>query len=194
MALGLVGVETDPDAVLAGAGWPATHGQVAALGCISDQGLDDGHDGVGIVTNHAHREVALLERVGVVLTGPGYQGAYAGPIWEGEGSVSSAMAESQLLVTSGGRTVYEAATMGIPTLVIAQNLREVTHVHLGAEHGNVYLGLADLVSGRDIAKAVYGLMRFPEPRVEMSARSRMQMDGKGLRRVVRLIEDLMEGL
>lgn len=128
----------------------------------------------------------------MVLTGPGYGGAYGGPTWEG--SVASAMHASQLLITSGGRTVYEAALMGIPTAVIAQNLREVSHEHVGASRGNIYLGLADTVSMKQVRSTVSGLMRFSEPRKEMSVRSNRLVDGKGLRRVTRLIEDMIEGL
>lgn len=128
----------------------------------------------------------------IVMTGPGYDGAYSG--YKYTGSVSSAMATCDLLITSGGRTVFEAAAIGIPTLVIAQNLREVSHTHVGEQAGNVYLGLADTVSQKQILDAVEGLLLFPEPRMEMSARSKSLVDGKGLRRVVRLIEDLMEGL
>jgi len=127
-----------------------------------------------------------------VMTGPGYRGAYEGPVFRG--SVASAMKWSDLLVTSGGRTVYEAAAIGIPTVVIAQNLRETTHKHLGPRNGNLYLGLADTVTKDKIRETVEGLMLFPEPRVEMSERSKSMVDGKGVRRIVRRIEDLLEGL
>ena len=128
----------------------------------------------------------------VVMTGPGYKGAYTGRTFGG--SVAEAMMNCDLLVTSGGRTVYEAAAIGLPTVVIAQNLRETTHRHLGPERGNLYFGLADTLPAEKIRDAIEGLLLFAEPRVEMSERSRSMVDGKGVRRIVRRIEDLLEGL
>ena len=71
--------------------------------------------------------------------------------------VASRMREADLLITSAGRTVFEAAAVGVPTIVLAQNLREETHTHLGASHGNVYLGSARLVSDRKIRDTVDAL-------------------------------------
>ncbi len=104
------------------------------------------------------------------------------------------MMNADLVITSAGRTVYEAAAVGVPTIVLAQNLRETTHTHLGAEHGNLYLGLGRLVTDGTIQDQVSRVLADVELRREMSARARASVDGKGVRRIVRRIEDLMEGL
>jgi len=99
------------------------------------------------------------------------------------------MRTSDLLITSGGRTVFEAAAVGIPTIVMAQNLRETTHTHLGYEHGNVYLGLGKLVTPQTLLDTVCQVALDHELRVDLSARGRP--DGKGLDRIVAKIEEAL---
>ena len=106
--------------------------------------------------------------------------------------VAEMMHEADLLITSAGRTVFEAAAVGVPTIVLAQNLREATHTHLGFEHGNVYLGLGKLVSDARIVDTVEILSKDIELRTELSMRGRP--DGKGLDRIVHAIGGLLGGL
>ena len=103
--------------------------------------------------------------------------------------VAAEMRASDLLITSGGRTVFEAAAVGIPTIVMAQNLRETTHTHLGYEHGNVYLGLGKLVTPQTLLDTVCQVALDHELRVDLSARGRP--DGKGLDRIVAKIEEAL---
>jgi CMP-N-acetylneuraminic acid synthetase len=51
------------------------------------------------------------------------------------------MSKCDIAVTSRGRTGYELALLGIPTISIAQNEREEKHGFVSAEHGFLYLGL-----------------------------------------------------
>lgn len=51
------------------------------------------------------------------------------------------MASCDVAVTSRGRTGYELALLGIPTIVMAQNAREEKHVFLSNENGFSYIGL-----------------------------------------------------
>ena len=106
-------------------------------------------------------------------------------------SVAAAMHEADLLITSAGRTVYEAAAVGVPTIVLAQNLRETTHQHLGMEHGNIYLGLGDLVSDQAIIDTIRTVSDNKGLRSDLSERGRP--DGKGLDRIIHRIEGLLGG-
>lgn len=60
--------------------------------------------------------------------------------------VSDYMIKSDLAFTSQGRTVFELATLGIPSIVLAQNEREQLHTFANMQNGFVNLGL-----GRDIS-------------------------------------------
>lgn len=106
-------------------------------------------------------------------------------------SMAEMMRWADLVVTSQGRTVHEAAAVGVPCLSIAVNERETRHARLP---GVVYLGLAHTLSDAAILDTVNRLLGSQVLRAEMSSTSSKAIDGKGLSRVVRKIEDLLEGL
>lgn len=103
--------------------------------------------------------------------------------------VAYEMMNHDVLVTSAGRTVYEAAAVGIPTVVIAQNSRESTHAHLGV--GNLYLGVGSVVTNEQIQDTVRGLMGDFTLREDLSDTGRASVDGKGLQRIAWRIEGLL---
>ena len=51
------------------------------------------------------------------------------------------MSHSDVAITSRGRTAYELAILGVPTIAIAQNQREERHRFVSAESGFTYIGL-----------------------------------------------------
>ena len=59
--------------------------------------------------------------------------------------ISRYMAAADIVITSGGRTVFELASLGVPMLVIAQNERETHHIFANSSPGLVYLGLASML-------------------------------------------------
>lgn len=103
-----------------------------------------------------------------------------------EVSVAAEMHDADLLITSGGRTVFEAAAVGIPTIVMCQNQRELTHTHLGV--GNINLGLGRLVQPDQLRWHVEQLLGDYEVRRDMSATAKASIDGYGADRVRRIIE------
>jgi len=106
--------------------------------------------------------------------------------------VAELMQTHDLLITSAGRTVYEAALVGIPTVVLAQNSRETTHQHLGFEHGNVNLGLGRLVSDETLGRTVRDVLRDYELRCELSAAE--GPDGRGIQRITHAIDGILENI
>ena len=101
-------------------------------------------------------------------------------------SVAAAMHDADLLITSGGRTVFEAAAVGIPTIVMCQNMRETTHTHLGV--GNINLGIGRLVTPEQLRHVVTETLNDYELRRDMSATAKKSIDGYGAARVRRIIE------
>ena len=55
--------------------------------------------------------------------------------------VSSYMKRADLALTSQGRTIYEFACMGVPTIVLAQNKRETEHIFANIVNGFINLGI-----------------------------------------------------
>jgi CMP-N-acetylneuraminic acid synthetase/spore coat polysaccharide biosynthesis predicted glycosyltransferase SpsG len=56
--------------------------------------------------------------------------------------VSCYMEKADLAVSSAGRTVFELASLGVPTIVIAQNKRECSHVFAKESLGVINIGSA----------------------------------------------------
>ena len=75
------------------------------------------------------------------------------------------MKEADIGITSNGRTVYEMAAMGIPTLSISQNDRDFTfsRYHKGIE----YLGVAPNVTTEKIYKKIIELVNDDDKRRAM---------------------------
>ena len=86
-----------------------------------------------------------------IVTGPGYPGyerleaEVAGQegvsLTHASGVISGIMEQAQLAITTNGRTVYELAHMNIPSIVIAQHQRELTHAFAKEENGFIPLFL-----------------------------------------------------
>lgn len=107
--------------------------------------------------------------------------------------MAARMTAADLLITSCGRTLYEAAAVGVPTLCIAANVKETTHGHLGTRFGNMYLGHWTEGLGR-LPEYVDALLGWFELRCQLSERARGLSDWKGLERIVWRIEGLLKGL
>jgi CMP-N-acetylneuraminic acid synthetase/spore coat polysaccharide biosynthesis predicted glycosyltransferase SpsG len=101
--------------------------------------------------------------------------------------ISHYMEQADVMVTSGGRTCYEAATVGVPAVVMCQNDRELKHVFASPDHGFINLGL-----GRDVADArlaeVLGHLMGDEARRRAMQHRMWEWDGRGgIDRVLKII-------
>jgi spore coat polysaccharide biosynthesis predicted glycosyltransferase SpsG/CTP:molybdopterin cytidylyltransferase MocA len=127
------------------------------------------------------------EQLGKVIKPPGRPDAPG----ETTASMAHELASARVVVTSCGRTLYEAAAVGTPAIAIAQNTRETTHGHLGMEYGNIYLGHHALVTPEAMRLALESLLADNTVWSQLSAAARKQVDGKGVFRVARRVEDVM---
>ena len=101
------------------------------------------------------------------------------------------MVDAAVIVTSCGRTVHEAAAVGLPVVAIAVNHREMLHCHVD---GVVYLGHAPFVRPGEIVSAVQAFTESESLRKETGLLLRSQVDGLGARRIVAMVESLIEGI
>jgi len=60
----------------------------------------------------------------------------------------------RIAISSMGRTVFELASMAVPVLCFAQNLKESQHVHVGPQTGSVFGGLGFSMSQDLLVAAV----------------------------------------
>lgn len=82
-------------------------------------------------------------------------------------NVSYYMAQADLAFTSQGRTVYELASLGIPSIVMSQNEREKLHTFAYMENGFVNLGLGQAVDIDTIEHTLDWLINTPYLRQQM---------------------------
>lgn len=109
-------------------------------------------------------------------------------------SMASEMHDADLILTSAGRTVYEAAVVGTPVAVLAQAARDATHAHLSYDFGVVFLGIGPLVDDEHIAGVVERLLGDTDLRAELSERLRRSVDLRGTARIGDRIRSILKGL
>ncbi len=82
-------------------------------------------------------------------------------------NISEHMKKADLALTSQGRTIYELAVLGVPSIVLAQNEREKLHNFAQIDNGFLNLGLGIDVSEETIKNTIEWLIKVPYIRSEM---------------------------
>jgi spore coat polysaccharide biosynthesis predicted glycosyltransferase SpsG/CMP-N-acetylneuraminic acid synthetase len=107
---------------------------------------------------------------------------------EAGGHIAELMLEADLVVGSGGMSVYELAALGTPGIVLGQNAREEKRMREFARHGTVeYLGLGPEVEELALFEAVRALLADAGRRRAMSERGRALVDGLGATRTAEMV-------
>lgn len=101
--------------------------------------------------------------------------------------VSDHMRHADLAFSSQGRTTFELASMGVPTIVLAQNEREQFHGFAQMDNGFINLGLGSEVSDCDIMAAFEWLVGAVSVRKEMRRLMLRNDLSSGIARVKRII-------
>jgi spore coat polysaccharide biosynthesis protein SpsF len=111
------------------------------------------------------------------------------PLVDREGAhIADLMLEADVVVGSGGMSVYELAALGTPGVVLGQNAREDKRMREFARHGTVeYLGLGPEVEEGAIGEAVRALLADAGRRRAMSERGRALVDGRGAARTAEMV-------
>lgn len=97
------------------------------------------------------------------------------------------MRRADLAFTSAGRTIFEVAALGTPTIVLAQNEREMSHLFASESNGFVHLGLGREVPAETIRRAFVDAVEDASRRQEMQRRMLDNDLRGGTARVVRLL-------
>lgn len=106
--------------------------------------------------------------------------------------ISDYMAKADLAITSGGRTVFELSAMKVPTMVICQNQRELTHKFATSDSGVINLGYRLDVSEHQIYTVFVSAVENKDMRKLMLEKASTLDLTKGKKRVISMIEALME--
>lgn len=169
---------------------------------ITFGGVDEGN-----ITERAFREVvsyAIAQSINVeIVIGPGYPYTEAltsvvNDIAAGRcrlvrhtQRISSHMSNAQLAITSGGRTVLELAALNVPTIVVCQNDRELTHTFASSENGVINLGHREHLASGAILDAVKRVVEDERLRVTMHNKMARLDLSRGKARVISKIKSLL---
>jgi spore coat polysaccharide biosynthesis predicted glycosyltransferase SpsG/CMP-N-acetylneuraminic acid synthetase len=104
------------------------------------------------------------------------------------GHIADLMFEADVVIGSGGMSVYEIAALGTPGIILGQNAKEDRRMREFSRHGTIeYLGLGTEVEESPLAHAVERLLTDPGRRRQMSERGRALVDGWGAARAADLV-------
>lgn len=97
------------------------------------------------------------------------------------------MARADIAVSSQGRTMLELVSMKVPTILMAQNEREMAHVFGSLENGFLNLGLGKAVETDTIYETIQWLIHCPGIRRNMWEQMSKKDLTHGMERVKRII-------
>ena len=102
------------------------------------------------------------------------------------------MLKADLAITSGGRTVLELASLGVPTIVICQNERETKRTFASRSNGIMNLGHRDQVTDDEILTTTMELVTDLSLRASLTKQMAAIDLTRGKSRVIKLINELLE--
>lgn len=113
-----------------------------------------------------------------VIVGPGYpqfdslkkqaqQSKHQIKVIQNVQNMASYMKKADLAVSSQGRTMLELASMAVPTILLAQNERELTHDFGYLPNGFINLGLGSALDEQTIANTIQWLIETDQIRQQM---------------------------
>lgn len=99
------------------------------------------------------------------------------------------MGKADIAISSQGRTMLELASMGVPTIIMAQNKREQHHEFGYLQNGFINLGLGSEVEDDTIKQTLLWLINSPQIRKQMKDQMKKKDLKKGIDRVKNIILD-----
>lgn len=99
------------------------------------------------------------------------------------------MGKADIAISSQGRTMLELASMGVPTILMAQNKREQHHEFGYLQNGFINLGLGSEVEEDTIKQTLLWLINSPQIRKQMKNQMKKKDLKKGIDRVKNIILD-----
>ena len=132
-----------------------------------------------------------------VVTGMGYKlhqtlsGFEKIKIIKNTSHISTYFNKADIIFTSGGRTTFEAAILGKPTIVLCQNEREMTHYFLNKNKGIINLGLGNKISKNSILNNFKNLIDDSDKRKKMHNFQLSHNLAYSKKNVIKLINNLV---
>ena len=83
-------------------------------------------------------------------------------------NISEFMFKADIIFTSAGRTMYEICSLGVPTICLCQNERELTHIFGSSDNGFINMGLGENIGEIEIMNQFIELVNNYDKRIEMN--------------------------
>ena len=113
---------------------------------------------LGLANNNLERLISKYERNPLIQ------------IYRDVSNISEFMYNADIIFTSAGRVMYEVCSMGVPTICLCQNERELTHKFVNENNGFINLGLGNDVENQQIIDEFIRLFNNFDLRVEMNSK------------------------
>ena len=97
-----------------------------------------------------------------------YESNQSVQIYRNVSDISEFMFKADIIFTSAGRTMYEVCSLGVPTICLCQNDREMTHVFANETNGFINMGLGADVERQQIIDEFVRLVNDYDLRLEMN--------------------------
>ena len=97
-----------------------------------------------------------------------YESNQSVQIYRNVSDISEFMFKADLIFTSAGRTMYEVCSLGVPTICLCQDERELTHVFANETNGFINMGLSTDIEKQEIIDQFISLVNDYELRLEMN--------------------------
>jgi len=104
-------------------------------------------------------------------------------------NISDYMLEADIVFSSAGRTVYEIACIGTPTIILTQNERENSHLFAAKENGFINLGLGVNVESKFILSEFENLINNFEERKMLNLKMLEKEVRNGRNNVISIIKE-----
>ena len=106
-------------------------------------------------------------------------------------NIPAVMERADIALSSAGRTITELSCIGVPTLCLAQNAKELTHTHTTVNNGVLMLGLGSLVTTESLANHLRELIEDSSLRKTLHQRA---LDATIARSNTKIVERMMHTL
>jgi spore coat polysaccharide biosynthesis predicted glycosyltransferase SpsG len=99
-------------------------------------------------------------------------------------NMAALMKKANLALTSAGRTVTELMVVGVPTIAMCQNMREMRHNHASSNFGVVNLGLGKSITSDVLAEHITMFLEDENLRRDMYNRMRASIKKRSNQAIV----------
>ncbi len=115
-----------------------------------------------------------------------------GEVMQNISYIPKIMKKADLALSSAGRTITELMYLGVPTMCICQNERELTHSHASQMYGVHNIGLGTLINNSVIEANIKFLIDNPQFRLNMQKRALSAIRGHSNKKVIERIQERLQ--